>query len=357
MNTKDTPDLHQGSVKDIRQFLSPLEYLSQQYASSQRTLSFSAGSLGEWQVWRDQLRAKLLELLGVEASPPAPTWHTQAIKDQGDYVRETVLMESPDGVTMPTYILIPKSLTSARGAVLALHGHGYGANEIVGLTSTGEERLHPEGYQKDFALELVKRGFIVAVPELMGFGQRREETDKQQGAEVWSCRQASLLALLLGKTMLGMRLTDTLNLVTYLGTRSEIDKTRIGCMGISGGGMLALFLAALDERISSVVVSGYFNTFFDSIGVVRHCECNYVPGLLQVAEMYDVAGLVAPRPLLIEHGTLDWMFPIEATRTSFEKLKVIYGLLRASDKVALDSFGGEHQIYGKRAYDWLLGGL
>jgi cephalosporin-C deacetylase-like acetyl esterase len=64
-------------------------------------------------------------------------------------------------------------------------------------------------------------------------------------------------------------------------------------MGISGGGTVSLFSAAVDKRIKVAVVSGYFNTFRDSILSLSHCLDNYVPGILNYVEMYDLAGLVA----------------------------------------------------------------
>ena len=80
-------------------------------------------------------------------------------------------------------------------------------------------------------------------------------------------------------------------------------------MGISGGGTCTLFSAALEPRIRAAMVSGYLNTFRDCIMSVSHCIDNYVPGILNWAEMYDVAGLVAPRPLFAESGEKDDIFP------------------------------------------------
>ena len=87
-------------------------------------------------------------------------------------------------------------------------------------------------------------------------------------------------------------------------------RARVGCMGISGGGTVTLFATALEPRIRAAMVSGYLNTFRDSIGSLAHCIDNYVPGILNWAEMHDVAGLIAPRPLFVESGEKDNIFPI-----------------------------------------------
>ena len=75
--------------------------------------------------------------------------------------------------------------------------------------------------------------------------------------------------------------------------------------GDFGGGTCTLFSAALDPRIQMAMVSGYLYTFRDSIFSLSHCIDNYVPGILNWAEQYDVAGLIAPRALFAESGEKD----------------------------------------------------
>src|SRR3712207_9278492 len=98
--------------------------------------------------------------------------------------------------------------------------------------------------------------------------------------------------MMLGRSLLGRRVWDTLRAIDYLQTRPEVDAERIGIMGISGGGMVTLFASALDERLRAAVISGYLCTFEGSIMSIYHCLCNYVPGLLQDAEMYDIAAML-----------------------------------------------------------------
>jgi hypothetical protein len=117
-------------------------------------------------------------------------------------------------------------------------------------------------------------------------------------------------------------------------------------MGISGGGTVTVFSAALEPRIRLAFVSGYLNTFRDSILSLSHCIDNYVPGILQWAEMYDVAGLIAPRPLFIESGEKDRIFPIGASRESYAQVKKIYEVFGAGDLVQQEVFPAEHLFHG-----------
>ena len=130
--------------------------------------------------------------------------------------------------------------------------------------------------------------------------------------------------------MIGWRVYDVMRTIDWIETRKELDAKRVGCMGISGGGTCTTFSAALEPRINAAMVSGYLNTFRDSIMSVSHCIDNYVPGILNWAEMYDVAGLIAPRPLFVESGEKDKIFPIAASRESFARVKKVYAVFDAA---------------------------
>jgi hypothetical protein len=162
-----------------------------------------------------------------------------------------------------------------------------------------------------------------------------------------------MLAFHMGLSVAGMRVHDALRLVDYLETRPELDMRRLGAMGISGGGMHTLFSAAIDTRIKACVISGYFSTFRDSILAMHHCPCNGVPGLAQFGEMADIAGLVAPRPLFVEAGTRDPIFPIKAVKQGVQAARAVYGVFDASQHITTDYFEGRHEVHGAQAYRWL----
>jgi hypothetical protein len=141
--------------------------------------------------------------------------------------------------------------------------------------------------------------------------------------------------------------------VDWIETRKELDAARVGSMGISGGGTCSLFSAALEPRIRAAMVSCYLNTFLASIMSVSHCIDNYVPGILNWAEMYDVAGLIAPRPLFAESGEQDNIFPIAASRESFERVKKVYEVFGAGAMTEQETFDGPHSFWGKRGIPFM----
>ncbi len=330
----------------------PLKYFEKLY-ERKKIYSFNATSKEEWKDWKEKLRRKIVELLG--GFPEKVEINTKILekKDFGEYIREKIVFDSCENIKVVGYLLVPKNLDFPRPGVIAVPGHGLGKDDIVGINPDGTERTIPSGYQKDFALTLVREGFITFAIEQMGFGERRIEEDINKAKDKSSCRKLAFWALMLGKTLLGMRVWDLMRSVDYLQKRKEVKKDSIGIMGISGGGTTSLFASALDDRIKVTVISGYLNTFKDSILSITHCECNYVPGILNYAEMYDIASLIAPRYLFIEQGIFDDIFPIFATKFSLERIKEVYNFLGFPENIQWEFFEGGHEIFGKRSIMWL----
>ena len=272
------------------------------------------------------------------------------------YKRLKIEYSVDDNFRAPAYILIPDNANSKSAAVIALTGHGYGVADIVGLTESGEEKPADgdPGYQKNFAIALAKRGFIVAAPELFGFGELMLAPNDKHRRDGSSCFMLSTQLLMYQKTMAGMRVWQAERMLDYLLERGDVDSERIGVMGISGGGLASSFFAAYEKRIKACVVSGFLCTFKDSIMSIYHCVDNFVPGIINNGEMADLFGLIAPRPLLMESGTDDDIFPIDGVKSSYARLETLYGKLNVRDKLDIDIFKGDHQISGAKAYDFLV---
>jgi hypothetical protein len=100
-------------------------------------------------------------------------------------------------------------------------------------------------------------------------------------------------------------------------------------------------------------VSAYFNTFRDSIVSISHCPDNYVPGMLQDMEMYDLSGLVAPRALFVESGRNDRIFPIAGYERAVAKAREIYKVYGAADRFGAETHDGAHEVHLVGAFDFL----
>ncbi|HEX6289531.1 MAG TPA: alpha/beta hydrolase family protein [Herpetosiphonaceae bacterium] len=341
--------------RSAEQHLRPLAWYEAVYASAPRRFAIPATTdPTAWDAWRAAFRARLRERLGGLSDARAPIAWTEAPPTaRTGYQRVYVEYESTPGVTVPAWLLIPQGLTHAAAAVIAVPGHGYGMDELVGIDVDGSERSAPQGYHQDFALALCRRGLVVLVPELRAFGRRREPEDRNTIPASNACHAAAWWGIMLGKPLLGSRVWDVLRGIDLLQSWPDVDARRIGIMGGSGGGAVALLAAALEPRLRAAVISTYFCTFRDSILAMQHCPCNYVPGLLQDAEMYDIAALLAPRPLLIEAGTDDPIFPLPGVLEAYARVREAYRAQAAADRLDQDVFAGGHQISGAKAYDFL----
>jgi dienelactone hydrolase len=332
--------------------LSPLKHLEQVYRGNTPEYSFGARRASDWLEWKAAFSQALRAALGgfpEEKCDLDP--QTASVEELDGYLRSKVVITTEPGVRMPCYLLMPRKAEAPLPALLAQHGHGRGKDDVAGVWTTEAERDRIRDDNYDYGLQLVKRGYCVLCPDARCFGERREPPDIAAGRQ--SCRQASLNALLLGKTILGLKVWDAMRGVDYLQSLPEVDPGRIGMVGLSMGGTITLFTAALEPRIKAAVVSGYFCTFADSIMAMDHCECNYVPGILRLGEMYDIAGLIAPGPLLTESGQKDGIFPVGAARQAFGKLQAIYEAAGAGDRLQADFHLGGHRFSGSRAFDFL----
>ena len=338
--------------------LQPSQQLWELYKPENAPFRFQAASGAEALTWQAQTRPRLEKLLGF-SDLPCSELDPILIEsvDCGTYTREKILLHPSTKIMLPVYLLIPHNIQAPTAAVVAFHGHGYGVKDIVGLWEDGSERSRADGYQKDFAVELCKNGFVVAAPEISCFGERQTDfsyLNIEFGQELPStCAHTAFLASFLGGTVLGLRVFEGKRLLDYLATRSEIDSNRVGAMGISGGGMHAMYSTCLDNRIKACVISGYYSTFAASILAMHHCPCNYVPGLWQFGEMYDLIGLIAPRPVLVEAATRDWIFPINAVRHALARGRQVYEVFESPGSLEADLFEGRHEISGQKAYSFL----
>lgn len=267
------------------------------------------------------------------------------------YIRERIELCAVPGLTFGAYVLIPTDKSHQLEGVIAVHGHGYGSRQICGMLEDGEVDEGEPGIYNHFAVQLVRKGMLVIAPDVIGFGERRMEADVAESTS--SCYRMSTHLLMMGKTLTGLRVKEMLHVLDYFRTREEVDPNRIGIAGFSGGSLIAYVTAALDDRIRAALLIGFPNTFKASILAIHHCLCNYTPGLLTQAELPELIGLLAPRPLFLESGDRDPIFPAAGFEQAVNELQEIYRHEGAEDRLAVDLFPGKHEVSGRRSFDWL----
>ena len=339
--------------------LQPAHELWQRYNPENAEFAFRARSKTAARAWQAKTRKALRDAIGFQQGRRCdPNPKTLERVDKGDFIREKILIRTSSQTLMPVYMLLPKGLRKPRPTVLAFHGHGYGVKDVVGLWEDGSERHQPETYHWDFAVALCRRGFVVAAPEISCFGERQTDFSYLNVDLPWTevpttCAHTAALAMHLGGSVVGLRVRDGRCLVDYLSTRKEVNVTKLGAMGLSGGGTHTFFSTCMDTRIKACVVSGYFSAWRESIHAMSHCFCNYVHGLGRFGEIYDLAGLIAPRPLLVEAATRDDIFPLHSVKRSVKRTRDVFDVFAARENVQTDFFEGRHEISGRKSYDFL----
>ena len=325
----------------------PVAWSMERHARAPLALTYKPANKRATEAWQKKLRVKVQELIGgfpKDKSPLQPV--TLEVRDFPNYRREKFVIQTQPGMAQLGYLLTPRNAKGPLAAMICVPGHGRGVDDIVGIDDKGRDRADKAGYQHDFAIQVVEAGMAAVAVEPIAFGCRRDARSAKRGLGNSACQPVAGAALLLGETMIAWRVYDVMRTIDWIETRKDLDASRVGLMGISGGGTITTFAAALEPRIKAAMISGYLNTFKASIVAMSHCIDNYVPGILNWCENYDVASLIAPRPLYVESGTRDNIFPIAASKEAFANVKRVYTALGAPDAAEHEIFEGEHLFHG-----------
>lgn len=308
---------------------------------------------GDVAVWQRKLRRRLVRLLGDlpetrVALRPRRLWR----REHPLGTIEKIVFTSERHVDVPAYVCLPAAAKPPYPFMIALQGHSTGMHNSIGVQFEDETQPKAVEGDRDFGIGCMRRGIAALCIEQRAFGERRERL--QQAVSPHPCHDAAMHSLMLGRTLIGERVYDVDRAIDYLHTRDDVDRGRIGVMGNSGGGTISLFAAAVLPRLAFAMPSCYFCTFQASIMSIYHCADNYVPGLLKVAEMPDIMGLFAPRPVVIVAGREDPIFPLKGVRQGFRDLRRIYAACGAEQHCHLVVGAGGHRFYAEEAWPSML---
>ncbi|HEY3396786.1 MAG TPA: alpha/beta hydrolase family protein [Armatimonadota bacterium] len=340
------------------------EWLSYLYEHRPHRLEFGPERVADFPAWRQEVLETLAEQMGgwpgSEFEVPLDPVVTDTYQDDG-FQRQRVLIRTMPHLAIPCWLLLPDDLRPGerRAAVLALHGHGYGKDNVVGLDNGDEKQAACiRGFNYTYAREFAQRGYVVLAPDHRAFGERSGQANFG-GRD--RCNVFLIKTLLFDLNMLLLNVWDCRRCLDYLQSRPDVAPDRLGCAGLSYGGTATLFTTAWDERIAAAVVSCYMITLkVLGLDLANYCGNQIPTGLFSMGcEVPDIGITIAPRPVLYETGTLDMGFPIAATREAIGRVGEAYRLLGVPERFAVDEFEGDHQWSGRLAYDWFerwLGG-
>ena len=291
-------------------------------------------TLEQWTARRGELRRQLFEMLGLDPLPERTPLEA-AVTDKFEHDTFTVEMlhfQSRPGLYVTANLYLPKGASpdTPVPAVLYLCGH---AVVKKGDVSFGNKA----GYQHH-AIWFARHGYACLVLDTLQLGEipGLHHGTNREGMWWWLSR---------GYTPAGVEAWNCIRALDYLQTRREIDRERIGATGRSGGGAYSWWVAALDDRVKAAVpvagVTDLHNHVVDGV-VAGHCDCMYIHNTYQW-DYATVAALVAPRPLLIANSDKDTIFPLDGVMRTYWKVRKIYDLYGAADKLGLQISEGPHK--------------
>ncbi len=301
-------------------------------------------SLAQWETYRSVTRGRILRLIGIEDVLATHSLKViqKGVLDRDGYTIEKIDYESYPGVYVPALVWVPKGLTAKAPAMVSISGHVYCDSKAADYV---QARNH----------NLVRRGFIVVSYDYLGCFERAPADACEPGA--WGGRyHLNSLFSYTGRTSTGIEVLDGMRAVDYLYSRPDVDRSRIGFTGESGGGNSTYWVSALDDRITlSVPVS--------AAGALEQwikADLNYdwhqrPPGLREFADIGTFYAMIAPRPLLVINGRPELAeFDLPSALRSVAYARGIYNLYGKEDRIAFhESSTGHgyqpdkrHELYG-----------
>jgi hypothetical protein len=333
---------------------SMIEYFNQRVKDWTPELHFTGDSKAAWQAWHEEALSKLQELLGDYPEPVALVPDVVYSIEHDGLIRERVVFDSEAHMSVPCVVLKPTDMANnGQGrAILCSHGHGpYGKEPVAGNRSTPELVANIAQHHYNYAEEMARRGYLTIAPDLRVFGERDDGGNPYPGRD--KCNVHFIRGMILGVYTLTLNIWDMKRCIDYLQTRPEVDPERIGMMGLSQGGTMTTFTSAVEPRIKAADIIGYVNSW-KGFGVNRSnfCGSQIVPDIFKYLDVPDIAGLISPRPLLIEMGIFDTCFYIEDQMEGYNQIQRIYEAAGVGDRLWADVHPHEHGFAGDKAYDF-----
>ncbi|MBI3863683.1 MAG: prolyl oligopeptidase family serine peptidase, partial [Planctomycetia bacterium] len=290
----------------------------------------------EWLTMRQELRDMLLESWGGfprEACDLVP--HKLGELKRDGYRLEKIVFQTRPGVFMTANAYVPDG-GGKRPAVLCVHGHWKGAKQ--------------DPVPQSRCIGLAKLGFFVLGVDAFGAGERG--IGKALGEYHGEMVGSTLLPI--GLPLSGLQVYENMRAVDYLLTRPEVDGSKLGITGASGGGNQSMYAGAFDERFSCVVPVCSVGTYKSYLAAAC-CVCELVPDAMTYTEEWGILSLVAPRALMVINATKDaFQFSVGEAQQSVAKVQHVYRLFAQAGKVAHAIFESGHD-YGKEMREAMYG--
>jgi dienelactone hydrolase len=351
------------------------------------SLSFRNDTFSDLNNWRDLAKERVKERMGVLDIGELPKVTVDQVIRYDGLICEEISYQLPFGRPTKAVVLKPENASGKLPAVLGLHCHG--GNKYLGLDKIAKTKddvpehvkaHHATYYEgKAWANELAKQGYVVMVHDTFAFGSRRVmledvpverrsgiwEFDMTKQSNIdsynsWASDHESIMAKSLfcaGTSWPAVYFAEDQLALSILASRSDVDPDRLGCAGLSGGGLRTVMLGGLDPRISCSVCVGFMTTWTDFLlyKSYTHTWMIYVPLLPRELDFPDIMSLRAPLPTMVLNDIEDNLFTLNEMKKADKMLQQVFDKAGASDKYKCSFHPGPHKFdlaMQKEAFDW-----
>jgi cyanophycinase len=291
-----------------------------------------ATNLSQWQQRRSRLHRDFLDMLGLWPLPertPLKAAVTGTLTS-GEVVIEKLHFQSRPGLYVTGNLYRPKDPSpptplpkGARGAsgkklpaILYVCGH------------SGRGRDGNKTAFQDHGMWFARNGYVCLLVDTLQLGEVKGVHHGTYNLGRWWWHS-------LAYTPAGVECWNGIRAIDYLVSRPEVDASRIGVTGISGGGASTMWIAAADDRVKvAVPVSGMsdLESYVSNKVINGHCDCMFTVNCHRW-EWTTIAALIAPRPMLFANSDNDRIFPMDGNRRIIARLRKLYEMYGKSDLV------------------------
>jgi dienelactone hydrolase len=349
--------------------------------------SFRRDEWTDLEKWRAVASERLKDRMGIPDLGGLPVVSVDKQYEYDGLHIEELSWQLPYGRPTKAILLKPTDAKGPLPGILAFHDHGgnkyFGKRKITKTSDQQHEMMasHQEHYYEGMAWanEIAKRGYVVLVSDAFPFASRRvmlqdvpeqqrqglddsnpENSEKIQAYNKWAANHEHIMAKSLfsaGTTWPGVFLAEDQAALDVLCAREDVDAERIGCGGLSGGGMRTVFMGALDPRIKCAVCVGFMTTWDDFIlhKSFTHTWMTYVPISPKELDFPEILGLRAPLPTMVLNDIDDGLYTMPEMEKADEILRAVFEKANASDKYQCNFHPGPHKFDRKmqgEAFDW-----
>jgi cephalosporin-C deacetylase-like acetyl esterase len=295
-------------------------------------------SAADLQPWQDHIRGAFLASIGglPDVKTPLQPRLTGELQRDGYVVRKLIFESQPE-LYVTANLYVPTTSKGPFPAVLAANGHSTNGKAYA-------------NYQHVY-IGLVRQGYVVLTWDNIGQGERYQLWDfigdHSRGRD--NGNEHGMIGIpeyLLGQSLAREMIWDGIRALDYLASLPEVDPTRIGMTGNSGGGTLTTYISMLDPRIKAASIVTYITSFRKKVEArtddsESDPEQDLFGPLAAGVDHTELVGLIAPRPVLIGAALRDF-FPIAGTRATFAELQGLYARAGAPERIDMVAFDHEH---------------